>query len=105
MKKMDMQVISAFVLGVALSGSAAQMWAQQTSAKDTTRHEESAGQNMHDAGQKTKDAAKDVGEGTKKETKKAYNATKKVTKKAYSKTKDTTKGAVDGAKEGAKKPE
>ena len=100
-----MRHISVFLFGVALTVSAALVWSQQTTTNDTARHEKSASQTMRDAGEKTKDSAKDAAEGTKKETKKAYNATKKETKKAYNKTKSTTKGAVEGAKEGAKKPE
>ena len=67
-------------------------------------HEDnSAKQDMHNAGRETKNAAKDVGHGVKKGTEKGYDKTKKGTKKAWTKTKDTTKGAVHGAKEGAKK--
>jgi Ni/Co efflux regulator RcnB len=64
-----------------------------------------AKQDMKDAGHETKDAAKDAGHGVDQGTKKAYHKTKHGTKKAWHKTKDTTKGAVDGAKEGAKRPE
>jgi hypothetical protein len=98
--------ISVFLLGFALAASASLVWGQHaTTTDETIRHEKSAHQNMHDAGQNTKEAAKDVGEGTKKETKKAYHETKKGTKKAYNKTKNTTKGAMEGAKEGARQPE
>jgi len=64
-----------------------------------------AKQDMKDAGHETKDAAKDAGHSVKQGTRKAYHKTKHGTKKAWHKTKDTTEGAVDGAKEGAKKPE
>jgi hypothetical protein len=84
---------AAFVLGALLAGGPALGWSQ-----------DSAKQDMKDAGHETKNAAKDVGHGTKTGTKKAYNATKHGTKKAWHKTKNTTKGAADGAKEGANKP-
>ena len=54
----------------------------------------SAKQDMKDAGHQTKEGAKDAGRGVKKGTKKAYH-----------KTKNTTKGAVKGAKKGAKEPQ
>lgn len=65
----------------------------------------SAKQDMQNAGHSAKNATKDAASGTKKETKKGYNATKKGTKKAANKTKNTTKGAVNGGKEGAKQPQ
>lgn len=77
-----------------------------------SRDDNSAIQDMHNAGRDTKDAAKDAGHGVKKGTEKGYNATKNGTEKGYNKTKrgtkrawhkteNTTKGAVHGAKEGA----
>jgi Ni/Co efflux regulator RcnB len=64
-----------------------------------------AKQDLNDAGQKTKDAARDAGHSVQTGTKKAYHKTKRSTKKAWRKTKSTTTGAVDGAKEGAKQPQ
>jgi hypothetical protein len=65
----------------------------------------SAKQDMKNAGHDTKQGAKDAGNGVKKGTKSAYHSTKKGTEKAYHKTKSTTKGAVQGGKEGAKEPQ
>ena len=70
-----------------------------------TPGQESAKQDMKNAGHETKAAVKDAGRGTKNGTKKAYHSTKRGTKKAWHKTKDTVKGGVNGAKEGAKTPE
>lgn len=84
---------AAIVLGILLAGGPSLGWSQ-----------DSAKQDMKDAGHDTKTAAKDVGHGTKTGTKKAYTATKHGTKKAWTKTKNTTKGAVHGAKDGAQKP-
>ena len=67
-----------------------------------SRDDNSAKQDMHNAGTETKDAAKDVGHGVQKGTAKGYAKTKRGTKRAWHKTKDTTKGAVNGAKEGAR---
>lgn len=64
-----------------------------------------AKQDAKDAAHDTKNAVKDAGHDTKEGTKKAYHSTKRGTKKAWHKTKNTVKGGVDGAKEGAKKPE
>jgi hypothetical protein len=87
------------LLAVLTCGSALD-WGEPTAAQDN-----SAKQDMKDAGHETKNAAKDAGHGTKQGTKKAYRSTKQGTKKAWSKTKNTTKGAADGAKEGAKQPD
>lgn len=66
---------------------------------------QSASQDMHNAGENSKAAAKDTGRGVKKGTKKSAHATKKGTKKAWNKTKNTTSGAVNGGKAGAKQPD
>jgi type IV secretory pathway TrbL component len=93
--------LSTFLLGTALVFGPALGWSQPSSPSQDT----GAKQDMKDAGHETKDAAKDAGHSVKQGTKKAYHKTKHGTKKAWHKTKDTTTGAVDGAKEGAKKPE
>lgn len=63
----------------------------QSSDKDAAR------QDAHQAGQDTKDAARDTGHAVKHGTKHAYHKTKHGAKKAEHK----TKGAVRGAKNGA----
>ena len=95
--------IPAILLAAALSCGPALLSAQQTD-NDTARHD-SASQDMHNAGQDTKNATHDAAQGTKKGTQKAYHKTKRGTQKAYNKTKNTTKGAVEGGKEGAKQPQ
>ena len=92
---------SAFFLGAVLVCLPASGWGQPFFASQDS----GAKQDMKNAGHETKDAAKDAGHGVDQGTKKAYHKTKHATKKAWHKTKDTTTGAVDGAKEGAKKPE
>jgi hypothetical protein len=91
-------LLPSLFLGAALAVTPALGWSQQTTT------DQSAKQDMKDAGHETKDAAKDAGHGVKKGTKKAYNKTKNGTKKGWDKTKNTTKGAVNGAKEGAHEP-
>jgi len=91
----------ALFLGAVLVCLSASGWGQPFSATQDS----GAKQDMKDAGHDTKDAAKQAGHGVDQGTKKAYHKTKHATKKAWHKTKDTTKGAVNGAKEGAKKPE
>jgi hypothetical protein len=93
--------LSALLLAVGLVCASALQFGQPAFAVQDS----GAKQDMKKAGHETKDAAKDASNGTKQGTKKAYHKTKAGTKKAYSKTKSTTKGAVDGAKDGAKKPE
>ena len=92
---------SAFVVGAVLVCGPALGWGQSSYPSQDS----GAKQDMKDAGHESKDAAKDAGHGVKRGTKKAYHKTKHETKKAWHKTKDTTEGAVNGAKEGAKKPE
>lgn len=94
------QKLGTLLLTAALLGGPAIAFSQSSNQDPRTPR-----QDMHDAGQDAKQAAKDTGHATKKTTRKAYNKTKRGTKKAYNKTKDTTKGAVDGAKEGARQPE
>jgi ribulose kinase len=93
--------VSAFLLGAALVCAPALGFSQDS----TPRQDNTAKQNMKNAGQDTKNAAKDAGQGTKQGTKKAYHKTKSGTKKAWHKTKNTTTGAVNGGKEGAKEPQ
>jgi hypothetical protein len=88
-------LVSTLVCGPALGFSQPTSPSQDSGAK----------QDMKDAGHESKEAVKDAGQGVKQGTKKAYHKTKRGTKKAWHKTEDTTKGAVNGAKEGAKKPE
>lgn len=64
----------------------------------------SAKQDMKQAGHDTKQGAKDAGNGVKKGSKSTYHTSKKDTKKAWDKTKNTTKGAVKCGKQGAKEP-
>src|ERR1700691_6082721 len=90
--------ISPVILGAVLVCGPALAVSQPT----TPRQDDSAKQDVKDAGHATKDAAKDTGHDVKKGTTKAYHATKHGTKKAWHKTKDTTGGAVHGAKEGAR---
>ena len=90
----------AILLGAVLTCGPALGWSEST-----TVQENSAKQDMKDAGHESKNAAKDVGHGTKQGTKKVYHSTKRGTKKAWHKTKNTTNGTVNGAKEGAKQPE
>ena len=90
-------LLPGLLLGAALAFTPALGWSQTTT-------DQSAKQDMKDAGHETKDAAKDAGSATKKGTKKAYHKTKNGTKKGWDKTKNTTEGAVNGAKEGAKEP-
>jgi hypothetical protein len=84
---------AAILLGVLLAGGGTLGWSQDTAKQD-----------MKNAGHETKNATKDAAHGTKQGTKKAYGATKNGTKKAWSKTKSTTKGAVKGGENGAKQP-
>ena len=93
--------VSAFLLGAALVFAPALGFSQDS----TPRQDNSAKQNMKDAGHDTRNAAKDAGEGTKQGTRRAYHKTKAGTKKAWHKTRNTTTGAVNGGKEGAKRPE
>jgi hypothetical protein len=88
--------IPTLLFSVALLGIPA--WAYSLPIQDTAK------QDMKNAGTDTKNAAKSAGSGVKKGTKKTYDKTKAGTKKAATKTKNTTKGAVDGAKAGAKQP-
>ena len=60
----------------------------------------SAGQDMKNAGTDTKDAAKDAGHATETGTKKVYHHTKSGTHTAYDKTKEGTHTAADRTKEG-----
>ena len=93
--------LSALFLGAALVCGPALGWSQES----TPSQDNSAKQDMKNAGHETKDAANDAGNGVKHGTKRAYHKTKHGTKKAWHKTKNTTTGAVDGAKEGAHQPE
>jgi hypothetical protein len=93
--------LSALFLGAALLCGPVFGWSQEPDPIQDS----GAKQDMKDAGHETADAAKDAGSGVKQGTKKVYHKTKRGTKKAWHKTKDTTVGAVNGAKEGAKKPE
>jgi Ni/Co efflux regulator RcnB len=97
--------LSALFLGAALVSTLVSGPALGFSQPSTPSQDSGAKQDMKDAGHETKDAAKDTGHAAKQGTKKAYHKTKRGTKKAWHKTKNTTEGAVDGAKEGAKKPE
>jgi hypothetical protein len=90
----------AVLLGAVLTCGPALGWSSPTPVQ-----ENSAKQDMKDAGHETKNAAKDAGRGTKQGTKKVYRSTKRGTKKAWNKTKNTTKGAANGAREGAKQPD
>jgi hypothetical protein len=92
----------AIVLGAALAAAG---FAPSIQSIAYGQQNPSAKQDMQQAGQDTKNAAKSAGNGTKKATGKAYNGTKKGTKKAYNKTKNTTQGAVKGAKKGASQPQ
>jgi len=83
--------LALLVLGAMLAGGSTSAWTQDNSAK----------QDMKNAGHETKSAAKDAARGTKRGTKKAYHSTKRGTKKAWNKTKNT----AQGAKEGAQKPD
>lgn len=96
----------ATLLAAALAFTPALAIAGQSSDRDAAR------QDMHNAGQDTKDAARHAGRATKNGTKDAYNDTKNGTKKgwhktkrgskkAWNKTKGATKGAYNGAKNGA----
>jgi hypothetical protein len=87
------------------SWGGADVWAGSWLERPTPVQENSAKQDMKDAGHETKNAAKDAGRGTKQGTKKVYRSTKRGTKKAWNKTKNTTKGAANGAREGAKQPD
>jgi hypothetical protein len=100
------KLIPVTLLAAALACTPALAIAGQSSARDT------AGQDVHQAGRDTKNAAKDSGRAVKNGSKDAYNdtkhgskkawhSTKKGTKKAWHKTKGATKGAYNGAKEGA----
>jgi Ni/Co efflux regulator RcnB len=80
--------IPTLLLSIALCAPALAMPAQ----------DQSASQDMKDAGHETKDAAKDAGRATKKTAKKTGHAVKKTTKKAAHKTAEKTK-------EGAQKVE
>ena len=93
--------LSALFLGAALICAPALGFTQPS----TQDRDSGAKQDMKDAGHETKDAVKDAGHATKQGTKKVYHKTKRATKKAWHKTEDTTKGAVDGAKEGARRPD
>lgn len=93
--------VSAYVLGAILALGPGWAVSQSTSNPD----QPGAKQDLHAAGHATKTAAKDTGHGVATGTKKAYHATAHGTKKVFHKTANTTKGAVDGAKQGAKKPQ
>jgi hypothetical protein len=80
--------IPTLLLSIALCGPALAMPTQ----------DQSASQDIKDAGHDTKDAAKDTGRATKKTAKKTGHAVKKTTKKAANKTAAETK-------EGAQKVE
>lgn len=91
-------LISASLLAAALAFAPVFATAGQSDAR----------QDVDQAGQNTKNAAKDTGHAVKKGTKKAYHATKHGTQKAYDATKHgtkkaarKTKGTYDGAKDGA----
>ncbi len=92
---------SAFFLGAVLVCGPALGWSQQSSPSQDSGTK----QDIKGAGHESKDAVKDAGHDVKQGTKKAYHKTKHGTKKAWHKTKDTTTGAVNGAREGAKRPE
>lgn len=62
----------------------------------------SAGQDMKQAGTETKDAAQDAGHGIAKGTKKAYHKTKHETKKVAHKTENGTKTAAHKTETGTK---
>jgi hypothetical protein len=85
---------AAIILGILLAGAPALGWTQDNSAK----------QDMTNAGHETANATKDAAHGTKQGAQKAYHATKRGTTKAWNKTRNTTKGAVSGAKNGARQP-
>ena len=88
------------LLGAALVFVPASVWSQQATSPDN-----SAGQDMKNAGKQTRNAAEDAGQGVKKGTKKACNKTKNGARKAGQKTKNTTRGAAQGAKQAAQKPQ
>ena len=90
--------LSPVILGAVLVCGPALAVSQPT----TPRQDDSAKQDVKDAGHAPKDATKDTAHDVKKGTTKAYQATKHGTKKVWHKTKDTTEGAVHGAKEGAR---
>ena len=69
----------------------------------TVLAQDTAGQDMKNAGTDTKDAARDTGHATKTTTKKVYHHTKSGTHTAYDKTKEGTHTAADRTKEGANK--
>lgn len=94
---------STFVLTAALVCGPALVFGQQN--HDNNGQDQTAGQEMHNAGHDTANAARNAGRATKKGTKKAYRKTKKGTKKVWNKTKNTTRGAVQGGKEGAHQPQ
>lgn len=102
--------LSALVVGAALAYVPIPGWSQpaQQTTPDTTQPSQNPdatpGQDMHQAGRDTKNAARHAGRATKNGTKHAYHSTKRHTKKAWRKTKNTAKGAVRGAKEGAHEP-
>jgi hypothetical protein len=93
--------LSALFLAAALMCGPALGWSQPSAPSQDS----GAKQDIERAGHDTKEAAKDTGHAVKQGTKKTYHATKRGTKKVWHKTKNTTEGAVNGAKEGAKKPE
>lgn len=95
---------AAVVLGALLAGGPSLGWSQDSAKQDMKDAGHDTKTAAKDVGHGTKTAATDVGHGTKTGTKKAYNATKHGTKKVWTKTKNTTKGAADGAKDGAQKP-
>lgn len=97
--------ISALFIGAALASTLVCGPALALSQPPTSSQDSGAKKDMKEAGHETKEAAKDAGNSVKKGTKKVYHKTKSGTKKVLHKTEDTTKGAVNGAKEGAKKPE
>ena len=67
----------------------------------TVRAQDTAQQDVKDAGHDTANAARDTGHATKHETKKAYHKTKSGTHRAADKTKEGTHVAADRTKEGA----
>jgi Ni/Co efflux regulator RcnB len=93
--------LSALFIGAALVCGPIFGWSQPSSQSQ----DNGAKQDMKDAGHESKDAAKNAGRSVKQGTKKTYHKTKRGTKKAWHKTENTTNGAVDGAREGAKRPE
>lgn len=95
--------LSAFLLATVLACAPALALGQQST--NTSRHTNTAGQDMRNAGHDTANGARDAGHATEKGTKKAYHKTRTGTKKAYHKTKNTTQGAVQGAKDGAHQPQ